>query len=111
MADIAWALFQDGVAVGGIRAEGAAAQRSLLVLVRLAEVLEGIREIDAEVEARFAQRIPGIDAIWTAIGRAVCENFRLAAQIANRGPFLWVRAVSRGNRTDAYGRGRRCKHL
>jgi len=48
-------LFQDRIAEGGIRAERTSAQRRLLVLIGLAEILGRIGIIDAEVEALGGQ--------------------------------------------------------
>ena len=61
---------QDGVTIGGIGAEGAAAGGGLRVLVGLAEIPDGIGEVDSKVVTGFAERIPGIDAIRAAVDRA-----------------------------------------
>src|ERR1700688_2321302 len=98
-------LFQNRVAVGGIGAEGAAAQWRLLVLVCLTEILSGAGKIDAEAVAGRAQRIPRIDTEGPAIDRAGCRDFCLSAQVAHRGKFLGLRAVAEGDRENL---NRRC---
>src|SRR5579864_6897280 len=90
-------LFQDRIAVRRIGAKGPAAQKYLLVLIRLAEIVDGVREIDAEVKSGFSKRIPGIEAMRAAINGAGCQDFGFSAQVANGGKLLCLRAVAEGN--------------
>src|SRR2546425_9559619 len=71
-----WRSVQDGHAEGGIGTERTAAQGGLRELVRLAEVLAGVRVVDAVMEARRSERVPGIDAERAAEGRARLQHFR-----------------------------------
>src|SRR5713101_5472404 len=96
-----WRSVQDGHAEGGIGTERTAAQGGLGELVRLAEVLAGVRVVDAVVEARRAEGVPGIDAERAAEGRARLQHFRLAAQVAHRGELLGCRPVAEGHPQDA----------
>jgi len=95
----------DGVGTeGAVRAEWAAALRSLRKLVGLAKVPDVIRIINAVMEAAASQSVPRIDTERTTVRGAIGEDFRFAALIADHRPARRSRAIAEGHTFDLDGR-------
>src|SRR5215831_16503227 len=101
-------LTDDRVAVG-LPGEDAVlrTRRALPELVFLAEPVDRIGVVDAEVEGASVPREPRVDAVRAAVlgavGRTderVAEHLGLAAGVGDRGPVLRVRPVTEGDVED-----------
>src|SRR5436190_17858074 len=96
-------LLDDPVAVGRSCEDAVLrTSRLLLELVRFAEVVDRVGIVDAVVEGCTVPREPRVDAVPTAVPRAirgaderVAQHFGLPAGIGDDGPVLRVRAVTK----------------